>query len=114
MSNDIIKFLGFEDSNIEIIDSIYRSNQRIITLQKRLFKHYYPICSHIMHSKGIYTRTINHHLHKYLLKLIRKYRDIDELRHYELEQRLGRKVEFTSSREYYLLKKIRMDNIEKQ
>ena len=290
MSNDIIKFLGFEDSNIEIIDTVYRSNRRIITLQKKLIKHYCPVCSHIMHSKGIYTRTvnhpimqdgrqlilklnqrrwkctnpvcgftqndefsfiepyrrntnvtdlmivtafkdpqmtatqiaetygvsdthaittfsryvemptrqlteaicidevyididykhkyalviqdfisgepidmlpsrrqeitepyfanipikqrikvkylvtdmyrpyhsfvdiyfpnaisvidsfhvvkmINHHLHKYLLKLIRKYRDIDELRHYELEQRLGRKVEFTSSREYYLLKK---------
>ena len=60
MSNDIIKFLGFEDSNIEIIDTVYRSNQKIITLQKKLIKNYCPVCNHIMHSKGIYTRTVNH------------------------------------------------------
>lgn len=65
---------------------------------------YFPNAISVIDSFHV-VKMINHHLHKYLLKLIRKYRDIDELRHYELEQRLGRKVEFTSSREYYLLKK---------
>lgn len=60
MTNDIIKFLGFEDSNIEIVESQYKNNQRIITLQKKLTVHYCPICEHIMHSRGIYTRTVKH------------------------------------------------------
>lgn len=73
MSNDIIKFLGLEDSNVEIINSSYRAKQRILTLQKKLVTHYCPICSHIMHSKGIYTRTVNHPVmqdgHQLVLKL---------------------------------------------
>lgn len=60
MTNDIIKFLGFEDSDIEIVNSQYRSKQRIITIRKILTPHYCPVCENIMHSKGIYTRTINH------------------------------------------------------
>ena len=34
MTNDIIKFLGFEDSDIEIVNSQYRPKQRIVTLRK--------------------------------------------------------------------------------
>lgn len=43
MTNDIIKFLGLEEANVEIISSVYRSNQRLITLQKKLVVHYCPI-----------------------------------------------------------------------
>lgn len=60
MTNDIIKFLGFENSDIEIVNSQYIPKQRIVTLRKKLMAHYCPVCEHIMHSKGIYTRTINH------------------------------------------------------
>lgn len=60
MKNDIIKFLGFEDPEIEVLDCQDLNNKRILTLQKKLKRHYCPICSHIMHSKGIYCRTVNH------------------------------------------------------
>ena len=60
MTNDIIKFLGLEEANVEIISSVYRSNQRLITLQKKLVVHYCPICGHRMYSRGIYQRRINH------------------------------------------------------
>ena len=50
MTNDIIKFLGFEDSDIEIVNSQYRPKQRIVTLRKKLIAHYCPVCEHIMHS----------------------------------------------------------------
>lgn len=60
MSNDIIKFLGLEEENVEITSSSYRGNQRIITIQKKLELKYCPICSHRMHSKGIYSRIVNH------------------------------------------------------
>ena len=60
MSNDIIKFLGLEEANIEIKETSYRGNKRIMTIEKKLSVVYCPICSHRMHSKGIYPRTINH------------------------------------------------------
>lgn len=60
MTNDIIKFLGLEEANVEIISSVYRHNQRLITLQKKLSANYCPICGHRMYSRGIYQRRINH------------------------------------------------------
>lgn len=50
-------------------------------------------------------KMINHQLHQYMLRIMRRYRERVEIRHEELEQKLGRRVEFTPSREYYLLKK---------
>ena len=64
---------------------------------------YFPNAISVIDSFHV-VKFINWHLHKYLLRLIRKYRDLDELRHYELEQRLGRRVDFTPSKESYLLK----------
>ncbi len=60
MSNDIIKFLGLEDDNIEIVNSTTKGKNRILTIEKKRINHYCPICSFKMHSKGIYQRRANH------------------------------------------------------
>ena len=60
MNDDIIRFLDLKDANIESVSSIIRKGKRIVTLQKKLMVTYCPICSHRMHSKGIYKRVLNH------------------------------------------------------
>jgi len=60
MTNDIIKLLDFEDANIEVQGLVSQSGKRILTLRKKALTNYCPVCSHIMHSRGIYTRTVNH------------------------------------------------------
>ena len=65
---------------------------------------YFPNAISVIDSLHV-VKMINHELHKYLLKLMRKYRERDEFKHDELEQRLKRRVEFVPSKEYYLLKK---------
>ena len=65
---------------------------------------YFPNAIHVIDSFHV-VKMINHELHKYILRLIRRYRDRDEANHEALEQKLGRRIEFTPSREYYLLKK---------
>lgn len=57
---NIAKFIGLEDTNIEITESTYDNNKRIITLQKKIEPHFCPICNCIMHSRSVYTRTVNH------------------------------------------------------
>lgn len=58
--NNITKFINLKDADIEIkrIDTIGMT--KVITLEKRLFPHYCPLCGFKMHSRGIYQRTVNH------------------------------------------------------
>ena len=65
---------------------------------------YFPNAVSIVDSFHV-VKYINSHLYNYINKLIRKYRDRDELRHDQLEQEFKRKIEFIPSVEYYLLKK---------
>ena len=65
---------------------------------------YFPNAISVIDSFHV-VKMINHELHKYILRLMRKYRERDEIRHETLEQKLGRRIEFTPSKEYYLLKK---------
>lgn len=58
--DNIIKFLNFEDSDLEMLDHRIEKGHRIVTLQKKPTPHFCPVCSYRMHSKGIYPRTINH------------------------------------------------------
>lgn len=60
MSNNIIKLLGFEDPAIEVSGFKDSGNQRIITVSKKAVPTFCPVCESRMHSKGIYTRTVNH------------------------------------------------------
>ena len=65
---------------------------------------YFPNAVSVIDSFHV-VKMINHELHQYMLRIMRRYRERDEIRHEELEQKLGRRIEFTPSREYYLLKK---------
>ena len=65
---------------------------------------YFPNAISVIDSFHV-VKMINQELHKYILRLIRRYRDRDEANHDALEQKLGRRIEFTPSKEYYLLKK---------
>ena len=58
--DNIIKFLNFEDSGLEVLDQKVEKGRRIVTLQKNPEPHFCPYCSHRMHSKGIYPRPLNH------------------------------------------------------
>ena len=58
--DNIIKFLNFEDDDLEVLEQRIENKKRIITLQKRPVLHFCPVCSYRMHSKGVYPRTINH------------------------------------------------------
>ena len=58
--DNIIEFLNFEDSDLEMLDQKVEDGKRILTLQKRPVPHFCPVCSYRMHSKGITPRTINH------------------------------------------------------
>lgn len=58
--NDIIKFLNFEDNDLETDPPYVKNGKRFITIRKKLKAHYCPICSYRMYSKGIYERTVNH------------------------------------------------------
>lgn len=70
MEDNIIKYLNFEDSNLEVISQRIEKRKRILTLQKRIEAHFCPICSYRMHSKGIYPRTVNHPVMQDGLQLI--------------------------------------------
>ena len=58
--DNIIEFLNFEDSDLEMLDQKVEDGKRILTLQKRPVPHFCPVCSYRMYSKGITPRTINH------------------------------------------------------
>lgn len=59
-SYDIIKLLDLEDENVEISGPEVKKDRKILTISKRLEPTWCPVCGSRMHSKGIYTRTVNH------------------------------------------------------
>lgn len=64
---------------------------------------YFPNAVSIVDSFHV-IKIINNKILRYIRKLQAHYRKLDEKRHENLEQQLGRHIEFTSSKEYYLLK----------
>lgn len=64
---------------------------------------YFPNAVSIVDSFHV-VKMINDKILRYIRKLQAKYKRLDEKRHEELEQRLGRHLDFTTSKEYYLLK----------
>lgn len=76
MYNDIIKFLNIEDENLIIKKIITAGNIKEIHIEKRIGTEFCPSCHSRMHSKGFYTRTINHPILQdgFQLKLILKQR----------------------------------------
>lgn len=64
---------------------------------------YFPNAVSVVDSFHV-IKMINEKILRYIRKLQAHYHKIDEKRHEELEQRLGRHVDFTSSKEYYILK----------
>ena len=64
---------------------------------------YFPNAVSIVDSFHV-IKMINDKILRYIRKLQAQYRRLDEKRHEDLEQQLGRHIEFTSSKEYYLLK----------
>lgn len=84
---NIAKFIGLENANIEITESTYENNKRVVTLQKKIEPHFCPICNCIMHSRGIYTRTVNHPIMQDGKQLVlkikqRRYRCTNEICNY--------------------------------
>lgn len=74
MDNNIIKFLNIEDENIIISNILINGHTKEIYLEKTLKPEFCPACSSRMHSKGFYTRTVNHPILQdgFQLKLILK------------------------------------------
>ena len=64
---------------------------------------YFPNAVSIVDSFHV-IKMINDKILRYMRSLQAKYKRMDEKRHEELEQSLGRHIEFTTSKEYYLLK----------
>ena len=67
---------------------------------------YFPNAVSIVDSFHV-VKMINGKILSYIRKLQTKYKHLDEERHEKLEQQLGRKIDFTHSKEYYLLKNFR-------
>ena len=133
--NDIIKFLDFEDDDLETDPPYVKNGKRFITIRKKLKAHYCPICSYRMYSKGIYERTVNHPIVQDGLPLVLKVQQRrwrcnnpacghtmndefiflearkqntkmthDRKVHEEREQDFHRRLSFSHSREYKILK----------
>ena len=67
---------------------------------------YFPNAIHVIDAFHVIS-LINRRFDSYIVSVQRAIRKRDEDRHYELEQELGRRIEFNQSNEYYLLKKMR-------
>lgn len=67
---------------------------------------YFPNAVSVIDSFHV-VKMINDKLLGYLRKLQSHYRKLDEKRHEELEQYFGRRIPFSTSKEYYLLKKFK-------
>ena len=67
---------------------------------------YFPNAISIVDSFHV-IKMINGKILNYIRRLQNKYKHLDEKRHENLEQQLGRKIDFVSSKEYYLLKNFR-------
>lgn len=60
MTNDIIKFLNFLDTDIEVSNIEIKDSTKYIHIQKIVTNKVCPLCGSIMYSKGIRIRNINH------------------------------------------------------
>ena len=60
MKDDIIKLLDLEDSDLVVEGPVVSKGKKILTLSRQLKPVYCPVCGSRAHSKGIYTRTVNH------------------------------------------------------
>ena len=60
MTDNITKLLNLEDSNLIIDGPTISKGKKILSIAKKLEPTFCPICGGRMHSKGIYTRTVNH------------------------------------------------------
>lgn len=60
MTDNIIKLLNLEDSDLIVEGPVITGGKKVLTLTKELVPAFCPICGTKMHSKGIYTRTVNH------------------------------------------------------
>lgn len=60
MSNSIIELLNLVDDDLNVISQETIENTIYITIEKKSKSHICPICGSMMHSKGIYKRTVNH------------------------------------------------------
>ena len=58
--NDIISLLNLEDSNVEIESIQSEGVTKIVTLFTHPQTRFCPKCGHLMHSRGVKVRTINH------------------------------------------------------
>ena len=67
---------------------------------------YFPNAVSIVDSFHV-VKMINGKILNYIRRLQNQYRRMDEERHEDLEQQLGRRIDFTHSKEYYLLKNFR-------
>ena len=56
MTDNIIKLLNLEDSDLIVEGPIISNGKKVLTLTKELVPAFCPICGTKMHSKGIYTR----------------------------------------------------------
>ena len=70
--NNIIKFLNFEDDNLVTEGPVVKDGKRYLTISKKLYAQYCPLCSYRMYSKGIYERTVNHPIMQDGLPLVLK------------------------------------------
>lgn len=72
MSDNITKLLNLKDEDLIIDGPVISQGVKLLTLTKKLSPTFCPICGCKMHSKGIYTRTVNHPILQDGTKLILK------------------------------------------
>lgn len=68
--NHITELLDIKDTDIKVLSVKETTSTRTVTLEKQLSLHYCPVCGCRMHSKGIYTRHVNHPIMQDGLRLI--------------------------------------------
>lgn len=73
-NNHIIDFLDLEDPDIEITDIQIEGNQKIVTLETKPTRHFCPICSSRMYSRGKKPRTVFHPILQDSYELVLKIR----------------------------------------
>ena len=73
-NNHIIDFLDLEDPDIEITDLRIEGNQKIVTLETKPTRHFCPICSSRMYSRGTKPRTVFHPILQDSYELVLKIR----------------------------------------
>ena len=72
MNNDITNILGIEDSDLIVHCNPASDCRQVIHIEKILVPHYCPECNFKMHSKGVYTRILNHPIRQGNIQVIFK------------------------------------------